>query len=221
VEVLAPISDIVIIVDVLSFTTCVNTACSRGAILFPYRWRDESAKAFAKTMNAELSGGRGDPSYRYNLSPLSLANVAAGERIVLPSPNGSMLTLSTGSKRTFAGCLRNSKAVADRVAGMAGSIAVIPAGERWEDHSLRPAIEDLIGAGAIIRHLPGKRSPEARQAVAAFEAAQRDLLGVIYPSSSGREVGERGYGKDVEFSAELDCSDGVPMLVDGAYVNQR
>lgn len=33
------------------------------------------------------------------------------------------------------------------------TVAVIPAGERWADGSLRPAIEDLLGAGAFIREL--------------------------------------------------------------------
>ena len=37
---LAPISDAVIIVDVLSFSTCVAIATGRGAILFPSAWLD-------------------------------------------------------------------------------------------------------------------------------------------------------------------------------------
>jgi hypothetical protein len=40
---LAPISDVVMIVDVLSFSTSGKIATNNGAIIFPYKWKDESA----------------------------------------------------------------------------------------------------------------------------------------------------------------------------------
>lgn len=46
VEELAPISDVMVIVDVLSFSTCVDIATKNGAIIFPYRWKDNSAIEF-------------------------------------------------------------------------------------------------------------------------------------------------------------------------------
>jgi len=49
-------------------------------------------------------------------------------------------------------------------------IAVIPAGERWQDGNLRPAWEDLITAGSILSYLDGSRSPEAEAAISAFQA---------------------------------------------------
>jgi hypothetical protein len=36
---LAPISDVVVIVDVLSFSTSVEIATNNGAIIFPYEWK--------------------------------------------------------------------------------------------------------------------------------------------------------------------------------------
>lgn len=55
VEELAPISDVIIIIDILSFSTCVDIATRNGAIIYPYRWKDESAIKYAKTMEAELA----------------------------------------------------------------------------------------------------------------------------------------------------------------------
>ncbi len=59
VRLLAPISDVVIIVDVLSFSTSVEVATSRKAIVYPYGKKDGSAPDFAKSMGAELATKRG------------------------------------------------------------------------------------------------------------------------------------------------------------------
>jgi 2-phosphosulfolactate phosphatase len=215
---LAPISDVVIIVDVLSFSTCVDIAVGRGAAVYPFRLKDVSrAREYADSIQAELAGRRGSES-RYSLSPLSMLDVSAGTKVVLPSPNGSNLTLSTGKTVTLAGCLRNCRVVAEVAMRYGKRIAVIPAGERWKlDNSLRPAIEDLIGAGAIIHHLEGEMSPEARVAVGAFLNARHELQSTLKQCASGKELAEMGFEKDIELAAELDVSNNVPVFLDSAY----
>lgn len=216
---LAPISDMVVVVDVLSFTTCVDVAVGNGACVFPYRWRDGNAAAYAERHHAELAGHRGDHTSRYSLSPASLQTVEAGTRIVLPSPNGSTLSLSTEGKPTYAACMRNAEAVASAINNAAGTVAVIAAGERWQaDRSLRPAVEDLLGAGAIIHALQGSCSPEAVAARGAFREHSNGLADAIRNSGSGRELIDLGYADDVEEAAEYGCSDAVPLLTDYAYV---
>lgn len=230
VEALAPISDVVIIVDVLSFSTCVDIATARGASILPFSRKDDSAHQYAGEQNALLASPRrtagrevgqtsGTPVY--SLSPASLLTITSGTRLVLPSPNGATLSGKTGATPTLAGCLRNAQAVARAATSFGTRIAVIPAGERWPDGTLRPAIEDWLGAGAIIHALAGERSPEAELAAAAFQHAHMGghLATLIERASSGKELIAEGFADDVRLACELNISDAVPHLHNGAYEN--
>ena len=218
VNLLAPISDVVIIVDVLSFTTSVEIATNRNAIIYPYRGRLEMAQEFARSVGAELAQKRGGA--KYSLSPKSMLGVPEGIKLVLPSPNGSTLTLATGDTPTLAGCLRNARAVAEAAKKYGSRIAVIPAGERWPDGSLRPSFEDLIGAGAIVHYLSGNSSPEAVSARSAFLAAEQELANLLLQCGSAKELIERGYKDDVSLAAELNVSNCVPTLENRAYIGK-
>lgn len=216
---LAPHSAVVIIVDVLSFSTCVDIAVARGATVYPVGPGDESAADMAHRLDASLVGMR---EGEYRLSAAAMLSVPAGARLVMPSPNGSRLSGLTGTTPTLAGCLRNARAVAAAAARIGRPVAVIPAGERWPedaygDRSMRPAAEDLVGAGAIIERLPGRRSPEAELAVAAFRAARPRLPDFLLACSSGREHTGKGTQTDVALAAQLDVSDFAPRLLGGAY----
>ena len=218
IEQLAPHSDVIVIVDVLSFSTCVDVAVSRGASVYPYRWRDESAIAFTESIGGVLARSRRHAQGRYSLSPVSLLQIPAGTHLILPSPNGSTLSTATGAIPTLAGCLRNARAVAAAAEAIGKRVTLIPAGEKWPDGSLRPAIEDLIGAGAIISYLSGTRSPETEVAVAAFTQSRQNLLVTLQQCGSGKEIIAIGFGGDIEVAAALNDSDCVPVLRDGAYV---
>ena len=98
-------------------------------------------------------------------------------------------------------------------------IAVVPAGERWpDDHTLRPALEDLLGAGAIIQSLKGTRSPEAKTAVAAYEAHAADLMDTLRCCVSGAELIAMGFEDDIPLTGDVDADDAAPVLSSGAYV---
>ncbi len=217
VEALAATSDVVVIVDVLSFTTCVDIVVGRGGFVLPYLGDLADLAAFAEANEAIFADPRRKHQPGFSLAPSSLTTIPKGTRFVLPSPNGSILSLSTGDAITLAGCLRNAQAVAAKASQLGTRISVIAAGERWHGGLLRPAIEVLLGAGAIITHLTGQRSPEAETAVAAFKHAQPNLLDTLNRCGSGKELIDRGFAEDVHLAAQLNVSRTAPLLVEGTY----
>lgn len=224
---LAGQADVAVVVDVLTFSTTVGVAVDAGAAVVPYRWADASAEDEARARGARLAVSReaaapGDVS----LSPATFRSGAVPDRVVLPSPNGSTicaLLAETGVEVVVAG-LRNRRAVAAWLASHGGPVLVVPAGERWPDGSLRPAVEDLWGAGAVVAALAdlgaGEVSDEAQAAEAAYRLVDDRLEAALAECASGRELIERGYASDVAIAAELDASRAVPRLVDGVLTAQ-
>jgi 2-phosphosulfolactate phosphatase len=210
--------DAVIIVDVLSFSTAVDIATARGARIFPYPTKDASAASFARLHSAILASPQRDAAPgEFSLSPQSLLRIPPGTQLVLHSPNGAALSSNTGQIPTFAACLRNCQAVATHANRLGKRISIIAAGERWDDGTLRPALEDWIGAGAVVGHLQGSRSPEASAVAALFKSIGGQLRATIRDCTSGRELIDRGFAADVELACELNVSHAVPLIRNGAF----
>lgn len=113
-----------------------------------------------------------------------------------------------------AGSIQNRRAVAAWVideqarVGDRFTVAVIAAGEAREDGSLRFAVEDLLGAGAVIDALAEVGidycSPEAAAACAAFTSLSKAAAHLISASESGMATGRP--------MLDLDAIDEVPRL---------
>ncbi len=193
---LAP-ADVVVVVDVLRFSTTVTDALARG----------ESVGLDAAAHAVSINGA-------------ALAD-AAGD-----SPAVVLL-----------GCLRNAAAVARAVLAIQHeraartSIAVIAAGElagRDPGAPLRFAIEDQLGAGAIIDALGAlgidHTSPEAAAACESFRGLRGALRHLLTASGSGQELllrqdPQSGSGRDeVLNAAAVDAASVVPVLRDGVFV---
>ncbi len=239
-------ADVLVIIDVLSFTTAVDIAVARGAIVFPYSTEIQAAgrldrrverawhgvlrapgaaTALARRVGAQMAVRRSAMSARnpFSLSPASMLQIEPGVRLVLSSPNGAALCVLAGASGlpVLAGCLRNAAAVAGAARRLGDVIAVVAAGERWPGppSCLRVAFEDLVGAGAILSRLPARMwSPEAAAAVAAFHATRRQLKRRLLECASGRELKRRGFEEDVVLAAELNVSRAAPILVEGAFI---
>jgi 2-phosphosulfolactate phosphatase len=228
--VLSADSTATVVVDVLSFTTSTSVAVERGIAVFPHAWHDSAAE-YARSVDAEVASGRRlvDPDHPWSLSPAALLRAPHTPRLVLPSPNGSTIA-AAASGLVVAACLRNASAVARWLSGQgygtpARPVLVVPAGERWPDGSLRPSLEDGLGAGAVIAALASTMdsavlssalSPEAAFMRAAYLGTP-DVAGAVRECASGRELIRSGFADDVAIAVELDASTVVPVLTNGAF----
>lgn len=240
---LGPHCPVLVIVDVLVFTTTVDIALGRGGRVLPLPWRDERAVAAARAAGAVLTRGGLAGIERqagghttlvadratdgWTLRPSSLVELPAGTFLAISSPNGATLcaaAAATGAT-VLAGCLRNASAVAAAAVEIAGEapIGIVPAGERWRDtpdERLRPGIEELLGAGAIAAAVTGRHAPSAEAELAAttYRAAGSGVAKLVAGSVSGRELAAAGLPEDVRLAAEVDVSSVVPLLADGVLV---
>lgn len=231
----------VVVVDVLRFTTAVDVACGRGAAVTPYGADDDGAAAGEAARRGAVlatTAAAGGDTTSPSLSPVSLRNLTGSDHLLLPSPNGGSLAAAAAEAGVvvLAGCLRNAAAVAGAITAF--PVGIVAAGERWPDGSLRVAVEDAWGAGAVVRALsppaatdagmgllalfadPGAATQPTRShsrslsPEAAWTAANlpNDLPSILPKTASGRELRDAGWSLDIEVAAALDVSRSVPRL---------
>jgi 2-phosphosulfolactate phosphatase len=212
--------DVVVIVDVLSFSTSVTVAVDRGAEVWPHPG-GPGARELADQMHAVLAGRRTQTDGP-SLSPSSLLDLPPGSRLVLPSPNGGVIAaaLADAPCQVVVAALRNASAVGRYLAANHDLtfVLVVPAGERWADGAMRVAYEDHVGAGAVISRMllddPAMQlTAEAEAAMAAYERMR-----LIEDTPSGQELAERGFEDDITLASAVDASSVVPVLRDGRFV---
>jgi 2-phosphosulfolactate phosphatase len=204
--------DLLVVVDILRFSTAMTIAASRNIRVTPTFWTDDPEIQFAKQY----------------LSPALMQTVEAGTHLTVPSPNGA--TCCQHGKEAagvLIGSFLNAQAVGRAVkeklkTGEITSVTILACGERWteatneSDGALRFALEDYLGAGAILAHLHGvASSPECKAARAAFVGAKKQLLARLSECGSGVELIEKGYAEDIRIAAALNSLNVVPALLDG------
>jgi 2-phosphosulfolactate phosphatase len=214
--------DVTVIVDTLSFSSAVATAVHHGAVVYPCA-SDRDLEALRARHGAEVAVRRHDvPSKgRFSLSPLTYVGIAAGTAIAVVSPNGALCSVyGREAPHLLVGALNNARAVAAAVSSLLDGtdlgVTLVACGERWKtpspDGALRFAIEDYLGAGAILSFLSLPRSPEAQVCEAAFTGVRDRLPQIIEDCASGRELRAMGFGGDAAHAAKLDLYDAVPVM---------
>ncbi|MFI9642692.1 2-phosphosulfolactate phosphatase [Micromonospora sp. NPDC051925] len=218
---------VLVVVDVLSFTTTVEVAVARGMRVHPFPWGEQAAE-YAVRVGAVAAVGRRQTTtaHPWSLSPAALSSAPVVADLVLPSPNGSAISAAASAtgRPVVAACLRNARAVGRWLrrhgyGSIDTPVGVVAAGERWPDGTLRPSVEDQLGAASVldaISGVPGGLSVEAAMALAAL-ASTPDVPAAVRGCVSGRELIEGGFAGDVEVAVQLDVSDVVPVLRRGVF----
>lgn len=193
------------VVDTLRFSTAAAVAVAHGAVV-------------------HVEGEAGSPlrpDQPDTLSPGRYEAVASGAHVILRSPNGATCCCyGKEAPYLFVASLINARAVADAVLAVLADkdqgVSVIACGERRRtasaDGPLRFAIEDYLGAGAILFYLGLPKSAEARVCQAAFENTRDILAAILLDSTSGWELRNKGWEEDVRYAARLNALEAVPIL---------
>ena len=213
--------DVLVLVDVLSFSTAVAAGTSRGVVILPAGSR-RRAEAVALEHRAVASVPRRDATPgQFSLSPLSFHDAKEGTRVALRSPNGARMAIAAqGSPAVVVAGIVNATACgASAGAGARAQrcgVTVVACGERiGPGRRRRFAAEDFLGAGAVAAAVDLPRTGEAEVAVRAFEACRSDLERTLLQTRSGIELVAAGFRDDVGFAARLDSLSVVPLLRDG------
>jgi 2-phosphosulfolactate phosphatase len=222
--------DILVVIDTLRFSTAAATAVHHGALIYPCATDEVLVTALAERVGGEVAlhtlsstpDTHTSAPTRFSLSPRSYLGIEPGMHVVLPSPNGATCCqYGAQAAALFVGALVNAQAVAAAVSHLLApddglNATLLACGERWrepdEEGILRFALEDYLGAGAILSALPFAQTIEAQACSATFQAMHNQLDAALWACESGQELRAKGLGEDVRFAAQLNCYDTVPML---------
>lgn len=135
------------------------------------------------------------------------------------------LAAEAAGAHVVVGGLRNAAAVADhvlavqRARGERTSISIVAAGYPDGDEAVRFAVDDLLGAGAVIAALGDlgidHASPDAAVAGEGFRALGGAVRHLLTASGTGRALAADGGRDGVLHAAARDAASVVPVLRDG------
>jgi 2-phosphosulfolactate phosphatase len=210
----------VAVFDVLRATTTMTAALAAGVReirLFPtIESAQMAARDGAMSPPPILCGERNclrPEGFDFGNSPAEMLRPWSDRQsLFMCTTNGTRAVIAArGAAVLFTAAVVNASAVARAVAHTGLDVILLCAGLKGE-----VALEDLIGAGAVIAAMGQVEllSDRARIARRLFDGATAHLREALAESSGGRNVLANGLGRDIDFAAQLDRFD-VVGRVDG------
>ena len=215
---------VVVAIDTLRATTTIAVAVASGALVETVKSIAEAKRRrkLNRVLIAGERGGRKIVGFDLGNSPAEIERAAlSGKRLVLTTTNGTgAIARSAAADAIFAGALVNATAIARAVTkNRTRELVLLCAGR-----TTGVALEDLVGAGAIIDALlPGPFDPlqlsdGARLSLELFRREKRRLHAFLCECESGRNLLRIGSAEDVALCAALDSVPVAPRLRRGAFV---
>ncbi|MEM8873386.1 MAG: 2-phosphosulfolactate phosphatase [Planctomycetota bacterium] len=203
----------VVIFDVLRATTSIATALANGSDHVEVHGSLDDARASTIGDGTAVLAGEREclppPGFDLGNSPAGFtAERVAGKRVVLTTSNGTRAILAAGSAaHRFTAAMVNARATAEAVLKLDTPITLLCAGTDGED-----ALEDWLGAGALLRHLRNEVEPESDRVLSAallFESCVDRLPALMSATRGGRNVILAGLADDIAAACQLDIISGV------------
>lgn len=213
-------SEAFIIVDTLRFSTTVSYALKNIKRIYFSPDINEAIDISRKRkipLIAEVDGYRPIEA-DYDNSPSKMKEINAEEAVIRTTSGVYLLdyAIKLGLKNVFIGAIVNAKYIAD-FAKKFSTITIAMAGYRRK----KIALDDLLGAGAIISELGNARleTDEAIIALELFKNSKENLFEKLKISNAGKFLVSTGRENDVKIASMLNSIDTVPKLEKEFLIN--
>ncbi len=201
----------VVVFDVLRATTTMTAAIAVGVKEIRIQPDIGTVRIIAKNFGelAVLCGEQDcvmPDGFTLGNSPAGFVAEHAGRSVFMATTNGTRAILAAKSaKRMFTGALVNATAVAKAVVDAGNDVTLLCAGTDG-----RVALEDLLGAGAVLNAIEALGSPVVYGsditliARDLFAANRADLKAALIRTRGGTNIIRNGLQDDIDFCAALD-----------------
>jgi 2-phosphosulfolactate phosphatase len=211
----------VVAFDVLRATTSITAALVAGVKEVRLFGDLESAACAAKSFGSDAllcgeSACVAPPGFDLGNSPGAFqSNSHAGRTVFMATTNGTKALIAARQAQSlFAGALVNAAAISRELIRRQRPVTLLCAGTQG-----RIALEDVLGAGAVLNHLAAATDAElvgdaATISLELFRSHQCSLSQALENAMGGRNIIAAGLGDDIRFCAQLDALPTVGVVHD-------
>jgi 2-phosphosulfolactate phosphatase len=214
----------VVVIDVLRATSVIVYALSQGAReIIPVATVEEAfqmAKTFPKgtTLLGGERGSRKIEGFDLGNSPMEyVAEKVRDNRLILTTTNGTraFYFVSSGGK-VLVGSFFNIGATTQRCLELNKDLLIFLSGDRGKF-----SLEDTVCGGMLIDLIIKKGGSRitltdaSHSALFLYQRFEANLLGALHLSQHGKELFDLGAGEDLNFCAQTDITEIVPVFREG------
>lgn len=214
---------ITIVVDVLRASTVITTALNNGAKeVIPVNNVEFGMKVSGDAFSGHsLIGGERNilkiDGFNLGNSPLEYnADSVSGKSIILFTTNGTKAIVKAKfSERVLICCFNNIKSVAKYVVEQGKDIEILCAGSNGMF-----CIEDTVCAGKLITEIKEANggitiSDAGKASLVLNKSFGRSINKMLKDSEHGKLLIENGFREDIEYCAQLNIIDSIPIFQSG------